>query len=269
MPAIKLSGAFLLPVIATAGVARWGCRQSLREIGKLKAMIGLIAITAGLFGWITTGYLAYPVASTGPLREESITKLNVVHEAKVNTTAWARFAYSGQIKSIEADAKPMQWLPEWHKSPNGQRMLSYLTISAALAAISTRRKSWDSIWPAVLLANTIFFVVAILVLPPDPRFYLGPILLTIYALGLFLSLLIGERLVSHLRRPEAVVIAGVVCLTIFTSSWRSSEFPRNQFPRAEFARIATSVETGSYSSTRVVRKGKQGTCWNLPAPCMP
>jgi len=268
MPAIKLSGVFLLPVFASASIRRWGITQCIRELGKCAGLIALIASTAGLFGWITTGYLAYPVASTGPLRSESIAKKNVVNEAKFSTTAWARYAYSGQISSIKSDATPMEWLPQWSKSLNGKRMLSYLMLSAIVAVMSWHRSNKDSNLPVMLVANTGFWAAAILILPPDPRFYLGAILLTLYALGLELTNLIAPNSLKEQKRPAAIFICAVTCITTLTSLWRHSDVPRNAFPAATFENDAR-VVTGAYRPLKKVHRAKNGTCWNLEAPCIP
>jgi len=268
MPAIKLSGAFLLPVFAAASIRRWGITECIRELGKCAGLIALIASTAGLFGWITTGYLAYPVASTGPLRRESIAKENVVNEAKFNTAAWARYAYSGQISSIKSDAKPVEWLPQWSKSLNGKRMLSYLMLSAIATATSWHRSSKASILPVVLVANTGFWAAAILILPPDPRFYLGPILLTLYALGLELTDIMAPNSLKEQKRLGAKFICAVACMTTLTSLWRHSDVPRNAFPAATFENNAR-VVTGAYRPLKKVQRAKNGTCWNLEAPCIP
>ena len=267
LPLIKLSGLFLLPVVLTGYLKRWDLQRLRRDIKALIPLIALLALTTCVFGYITTGYLSYPVAQTGPLRAEAINKEATVKESKFSTTAWARFAYSDQLNAIKADASLGEWLPKWTQSLNGKRMLSYTAISLACACIGWA-KAKQSQWTMLLTANTAFWIFSVLMLPPDPRFYFGPILLTLYGSTQWINVS-GRNGVNLQRQNERVFIAASLAVLVFTSQWRDSNISRNTFPQATlFSQVGS---RGFYTprSGRLISHPTAGACWELPAPCSP
>lgn len=267
LPLIKLSGLFLLPTILAGYVKQWNWPELGRSIKTLVPLLVLLIITSCGFGVITAGYLSYPVAATGPLRADAISKNATIRESKLSTTAWARFAYSDQLDTIRADASPGEWLPKWSLSLNGQRMLVYTAISLISACIGLTRAK-QSPWTPVLTANTGFWILAILALPPDPRFYLGPILLTLYGSTYWIHAR-GALSLKEEKRLSSVLIASILTIIIFTSLWRESGIPRNTFPETIGTEHGNS--RGFYSARlgRSIVNPTEGTCWTLPAPCHP
>ena len=266
-PLIKLSGLFLLPTVLAGYVKQWSWRELGRNIKTLVPLLVLLIITSCGFGFITAGYLSYPVAATGPLRADAISKNATIRESKLSTTAWARFAYSDQLDSIRADASPGEWMPKWSRSLNGQRMLVYTALSLISTCISL---TWarQSPWTPVLIANTGFWILAILVLPPDPRFYFGPILLTLYGSTCWIYRRKAKATREEKQLSRIFIVASTTII-VFTSLWRDSDTPRNTFP------VTTGVAHGSSKGfynprlERAIIHPTDGTCWTLPAPCHP
>ncbi len=267
LPLIKLSGLFLLPTILAGYVKQWNWPELGRNIRTLLPLLVLVIVTSCGFGFITAGYLSYPVAATGPLRGDAISKNATIRESKFSTTAWARFAYSDQLDSIRADASPSEWLPKWSRSLNGQRMLVYTAISLISACIGLTRAK-QSQWTPVLTANTGFWILAILVLPPDPRFYLGPILLTLYGSTCWINSR-GALSLKEEKKLTRVFIASTLTIIIFTSLWRESGIPRNTFPETIGTEHGNSRGFYSPRLGRSIVHPTEGTCWTLPAPCHP
>ena len=158
-------------------------------------------------------------------------------------------------------------MPKWSRSLNGQRMLVYTALSLISTCISL---TWarQSPWTPVLIANTGFWILAILVLPPDPRFYFGPILLTLYGSTCW----IYRRKAKSTREEKQlsrIFIVASMTIIVFTSLWRDSDTPRNTFP------VTTGVAHGSSKGfynprlERAIIHPTDGTCWTLPAPCHP
>jgi len=81
MPLIKLSGLFLLPTILAGYIKRWNWPELGRSIKTLLPLLGLVIVTSCGFGFITAGYLSYPVAVTGPLRSDAISKNATIRES--------------------------------------------------------------------------------------------------------------------------------------------------------------------------------------------
>ena len=267
LPLIKLSGLFLLPIVLAGYLKRWDWQRLRSDIKTLVPLIALLTLTTCGFGYITTGYLSYPVAQTGPLREESLSKRNVVQMTKVETTAFARFAYSGQLDAIKADASPNEWFPKWSQSVNGKRMLTYTAISLACSCIGWA-KAKQSQWTALLAANTAFWIFSILILPPDPRFYFGPILLTLYGATQWIDNR-GKDNLNLDKKSERIFIAATVSILIFTCLWRDSSISRNSFPPAQLSNQEYSKRFYRSRFNRLISRPDSGACWELPAPCSP
>lgn len=265
LPLIKLSGLFLVPVVLTGYLKRWHWQRLGHDTKALFPLIVLLALTTFGFGYITTGYLSYPVVKTGPLRAESISRSATIKESRFNTTGWARFAYSGQIDAIKADASLSEWFPKWSESLNGKRMLTYTMITLASACIGWATTK-QRVWTLFLTANTGLWILAILVLPPDPRFYLGPILLTLYGSAQTNNFLNGKSWETKPARAK-VFYAAALTISLFTSIWRSSEHERSHFPQA-YPNGQIEIK-GFYHprKKRMINLALEGKCWTIPPPC--
>ena len=266
LPLIKVSGLFLIPVIASGYLRRWGAKSLAKNCRRLIPLLAILVIILSTFGYVTSGYLSYPVAGSGPLRDNSISKTQTITESRLNTLAWARFAYSGQIKSMSADASLRDWFPKWLVSLNGKRMTTYAILSV-LAWLRLKKARDAEEWQLMLATNTLLWPVWIFLLPPDPRFYWGPTLLTLYALGLSFLTRTTARLNSCKSRKS--FISSILCICLFTSAWRSSELTRFSYP--ESAGIVSEFGNKPYrsrSSNSVIRP-VNGACWTIRPPCSP
>ena len=267
LPLIKLSGIFLLPTVLAGYLRRWPCHRLFRDTKAFAPLIALLVLTSCGFGYITTGYLSYPVAITGPLRVDAISKDATTRESKFSTTAWARFAYSGQVNAIRADASITEWFPKWSQSLNGKRMLTYTAISLLCSCFGWAIAR-DSLMVAMLSANTIFWILAILILPPDPRFYFGPILLTIYGAAEHANPKQSKKWFKS-DRPLPVFLAATITIVIMTAIWRDSSLARNSFPQSTIQRRETDIGLYRTRSKRLISRPVGGSCWRLEAPCTP
>lgn len=267
LPLIKLSGLFLLPFILVGYLKRWDCQRLIQDTKKLAPLIALMTLTTLGFGYITTGYLSYPVAQTGPLRAESIKKEDVIKEAKFSTTAWARFAYSNQLGAIKADATIGDWFPKWSQSQNGKRVLSYTAVNLACAFIGWAIAK-ENTWTHLLSANAIFWCFIIAAMPPDPRFYFGSVLLTLYG-GTQLLNSPREAALYPKRRSKSILLAGIVAISIFTSIWRDGDQAGRDFPEIEYKSQKDFPVNYRSRGGRPVNRAIDGPCWRVPAPCAP
>jgi len=267
-PAIKMSGILLLPIIIYACTEKWGRINTIKLARKIAPLIAIISIAIGSFGYITSGYFSYPIAGSGPLRDQAISKEETIKESKNSTIAWARFAYSGQLEKLKPDATPMEWLPKWSRSLNGKRMLSYTSLSLLVTIGSFRLKRLRD-WRPVLAGTTILWITSILLLPPDPRFYFGPILITLYSASIWL---IRPDVFGILRprQASAAIITSMILIVILTSIWRPSEHPRGSFPTA-MGNLIRNEEIENYEprGSRKIIKSTYSACWQLRAPCSP
>jgi len=190
-----------------------------------------------------------------------------VQMTKVETTAFARFAYSGQLDAIKADASPNEWFPKWSQSVNGKRMLTYTAISLACSCIGWATAK-QSQWTVLLTANTVFWIFAVVALPPDPRFYWGPILLMLYGTSQWIHNWGKDRRNMEKQR-ENIFIAATLTILIFTSVWRESSISRDSFPLAQLSGQQRSKGFYRPRSNRAISHPAAGACWELPAPCSP
>ena len=267
LPLIKLSGLFLLPIVLAGYLKRWDWQRLRSDIKTLVPLIALLTLTMWGFGYITTGYLSYPVAQTGPLRAEALSKASTIKESKFSTTAWARFAYRDQVDAMKADASLGEWLPKWAQSLNGKRMLAYTAISLACSCIGWATAK-QSQWTVLLTANTVFWIFSVLALPPDPRFYWGPILLTLYGTSQWIHNWAKDGR-SLEKQSESIFIAATLTILIFTSVWRESIISRDSFPLAQLSGQQGSKGFYRPRSNRAISHPDAGACWELPAPCSP
>ena len=268
MPALKISGIILIPPIIYGLIKRWGFHNAARFASRIFVLFTAIALTTGSVGYISSGYLFYPVSSTGPLRDGSISKEATINESKVSTIGWARFAYSGQLKELKAGASPHEWMPQWAKSSNGKKMLGYLCLSIA-TTIASFQLSRLQRWKPILIITSILWGIAIFYLPPDPRFYIGLALTNLYCGSVWLANpdIFGMR---NARSVSKALIALIALMIVLPSTWRPSGYRYGEFPEAKGA------ASSKFSASRYVPRGKrvvidsdEGTCWDLPAPCKP
>lgn len=268
MPAIKLSGLLLIPIVAATYFSNSLLKTAPIDWFKLLAITLTAAVAVGSFGYIASGYLAYPVSATGPLRQDAIPKSEVINESKGSTTAWARFAYSDNIDSLKVDADLSDWFPKWSYSLNGKRMLTHLLLTSLLALSSLFHQRLR-VWKLTLLVLFCFWMLAIFILPPDPRFYFGPVLLNLY---LATRLLLQPDIFTPRKRSVHVhvFIVAIFCIICFTSVWRKSQFALGKFPQAEGI-SSGQLEKGLYKSKsqRTIIQSKGSSCWALPPPCIP
>ena len=165
------------------------------------------------------------------------------------------------------DSSLGEWLPKWAQSLNGKRMLTYTAISLACSCIGWAT-SKQSQWTVLLTANTVFWIFAVVALPPDPRFYWGPILLTLYGTSQWMNNW-GKDERNLEKRSERIFIAATLTILVFTSLWRESSMSRDSFPLAQLSGQQGSKGFYRPRSNRAISHPDAGACWELPAPCSP
>ena len=269
LPLIKLSGLtqsiILIPLLFhTLSSFRI---QLIRILPFLLFLLALYLLPLLASSYIMTGYLVFPLHSTGPLRPDAIPSSNVVQEVKNSTIAWARFAYSNQIHKLTGDAPLGSWFPGWSFSLNGRRMISFSLLSY-LSLIPKKRITQNPILNSrellVTLPLALYWLFAIFVFPPDPRFYLGPILLSIF---FFL-----KSFNFSFPLPSLSYQAFAVCIfsfAIFTSIWRTSDFsglahPAVQTTHADSSKFLPYVP---HARKTINTPTNSDVCWTAPSPC--
>ena len=153
------------------------------------------------------------------------------------------------------------------RSLNGKRMLTYTAISLACSCIGWATAK-QSQWTVLLTANTVFWIFAVVALPPDPRFYWGPILLTLYGTSQWMNSW-GKDNRKPRERSERIFIATTLTLLVFTSLWRESSISRDSFPLAQLSGQQGSKGFYRPRSNRAISHPDAGARWELPAPCSP
>ena len=273
-PLIKLSGLLLWPLLLIPPLLRRGIQA--RFTSKIRIWLSIYAILSmivlGLFGYISTGYLAYPVAKTGPLRHNSIPKELAINDSALSTVSWARYAYSDQLAEIKANSQIGEWFPKWSKSLNGKRMLSYLSATAVILALSAiQRRSPEYISFVGFLF--MFWIFAVFVFPPDPRFYWGPILATLWLGTDVTTIQVDSLSLMHsinARRLPLILVTSWACLLIFTCLWRESEYTPGSYPvKGAYKIHPDSRKPYIVPGQRQLVKSRQGACWDITPPCIP
>ena len=270
LPLIKLSGLtqsiILLPLLFHV----FSSRRSyiLRILPYLLLFLALYLFPLLATSFIMTGYLVYPLQSTGPLRLDAIPLSTVVQEVKTSTIAWARFAYSNQLHKLAADAPLASWFPGWASSLNGRRMISFCLLSylSLLPKTSISHKpvlSYSEI--LVVLPLSFYWLLAIFVFPPDPRFYLGPILLSIFFFIKSFNFTLSAPYLSH----KAFAVS-IFSLAIFTSIWRASDFNGLDHPHVHVTPTDSSKFLPYVPHDRTLpinTPTNSDVCWTAPSPC--
>ena len=270
VPLIKLSGftqsIILLPLMSH--VCSFRRSYILRSLPYLLLFLALYLFPLFATSYITAGYLVYPLQSTGPLRTDAIPLTTVVQEVKNSTIAWARFAYSNQLHKLTGDAPLASWFPGWSSSLNGRRMISFSLLSY-LSLLPKNFLSHKSVLSfseiLVVLPLSFYWILAIFVLPPDPRFYLGPTLLSIFFFIKSFNFTFFAPPFSH--KAFAVFIFS---LAVFTSIWRTSDFNGLDHPDVQVTPTDASKFLPYIPHDRTLpinTPTNSDVCWTAPSPC--
>ena len=269
LPLIKLSGLtqslLLLPLFAYTLYSR---RISPTLSLPFLLLILIYAFPVLVTSYVMTGYLAYPLPWTGPFRPESIPVQNVIQEVKSSTIAWARFAYSNQLHKLTADAPLASWFPGWIVSLNGRRMIGFSLLSY-LSLVPKKIVRLNSFLSKkelfIVLPLCIYWIFAIFVFPPDPRFFLGPILLSIFFFVKSFNLTLPYPTLSH-----AMFASCIFSFITFTAIWRTSDFTGLGHPNvivvpSDNTKFAPYVP--SNPALPINTPTNSDVCWTAPSPC--
>ena len=275
LPLIKLSGLLLLPLLVVPLYLKRGPVQ-VKLSSRIRLLLSGYVLASVLvfcsFGYISTGYLAYPVAHTGPLRSDALQKETAINDSSLSMVAWARYAYSDQLAEIKADSIISDWFPRWSKSLNGKRMLTYLTSTAVILLIASLQRR-EASYVAMIGLLFLFWGCAILVLPPDPRFYWGPILATLwFGTDVVIMRINSFSLMRSLntRNLSLIAFTSWTCMSVFTYLWRESEYTIGEYPAKDAYKIhLESRKPYVVPRGRQLIKSHEGACWNNKPPCIP
>ena len=290
LPAIKLSGILGVIFIIFYRVIRF-CLDSLRRRDRLSRSVfrgavarifddrclGVVAISY-LIVFATyvvlSGYIVFPQAQTG---------LGLVHAVPLDQVKYIQ----GALVSFYARANDnphlsqtayregwslRQWLPVFLATPRGQMMLLWLSLSFVLPLLSLcqlalGKRSGFSRHLAFNSSTALTVSLALLVMPPNPRFFpwLGPMIA--YSLGelmiaspamVFVALLILVNLTSlRLQLPLLKSVGDIPTVSL--------KIPLSDI-RGWRPRAATRSDLGDYV---LLRKPPADKCWATERPCTP
>jgi len=279
-PVVKVSGiACLLPFLLSlfTDIRRVIKANFFRDLIRMAIFMilgwSLILITS----WIQVGYGVYPLAQTGPLRADAIDNHLVQEESGKWTIAFARYAYSGRLRAIKINAPIRDWLPAWGQSDNGRRMIKifFLSVLSFLGGLASRQ---GRKFVGITFGLLMLWPVAILRLPPDPRFYLGPRLLTEFCFAylvvyIFLKSIPGWVESLNINPKAASSFAGVYAMSclVFVACWRHADFGPLEAPIPETHYIQKFDLPYAPRPGIRLRKviGMDNRCWGAPSPCLP
>jgi hypothetical protein len=124
-----------------------------------------------------SGYLVFPQYKTGPIGSHAVPYADVVTLKDRWITGWARFRFDDEPREIIENAPSHLWLPSFVSSPNGEKILFWISLSFVTAALSLSAMNFwrREVQFIMLFASSVAVgcvsALVLLALPPDPRFY--------------------------------------------------------------------------------------------------
>jgi hypothetical protein len=223
-------------------------------------------------GILQSGYPLFPSVTLGPIGHQAVSRAGARDLQERAITAYARFNddQAGMASGkVQARAPLSRWLPAFLGSPRGQQLMAWISAAlfaslAGLAATFHRsRDRWVLSLTALSLTTLGLLLLALLGLPPNPRFFAW--------LGALAFVVALETL---WRRPLlGLVGAGLLAVGLAAKGHRSLLVgvgrPPVQTLQEERRGLHgwSSRQPGDQVTIHQPRQGDQ--CWAVPAPCSP
>ena len=223
-------------------------------------------------GILQSGYPLFPSVTLGPIGHQAVSRAGTRDLQERAITAYARFNddQAGMASGkVQARAPLSRWLPAFLGSPRGHQLMAWISAAlfaslAGLAATFHRsRDRWVLSLTALSLTTLGLLLLALLGLPPNPRFFAW--------LGALAFVVALETL---WRRPLlGLVGAGLLAVGLAAKGHRSLLVgvgrPPVQTLQEERRGLHgwSSRQPGEQVTIHQPRQGDQ--CWAVPAPCSP
>ncbi|MBW4532255.1 MAG: hypothetical protein KME02_16350 [Aphanothece saxicola GSE-SYN-MK-01-06B] len=250
------------------------CRQELITRRTLVGTVLLAYVSMAATNLITSGYLVFPIPFTGPWGEHAVPLASTKFIRSALVTNYARFDDNG---SLSASLYPKHlslsdWLPRFLASPRGQLMTFWIVSTVALflvfavLAIASRRLSRERRLLHLSICLLPITLLALLVLPPNPRFFpwIGALigfefteLVILYPLiSLLASMLLMSLLSARFQRSLLKSTGSEFYSVRFLPDNRLHGWHARQEPTADSKGIP-------------VRSPRKDKCWSIQPPCTP
>jgi hypothetical protein len=292
LPLIKLSGLlsvallsfyaiasfvfYLLDLTPDSSFTSWHKYKPSERWNKYMASIIALAYGTMLLTNLTlSGYLLFPEYRTGPFGKHAVPREEVRELKDRWITGFARSNDTGRVPSASTEryGKAFEWLPEFLSSRRGHLMGFWLVASVAMSMITLTFRSINirinrdhlTRLSSLCIATSLVSAMALLVMPPNPRFFpwIGPIvyftvtdlLIQLPILG-FLALAAISTVISTRLHRSIIRLAP-------PPQYRTEIHPKKSFHGWRMR----SVDSSSNVQIRTPIDTKE--CWAIEPPCLP
>lgn len=291
LPLLKLSGALGLILIFLLEFLHQMCGLRFRrprgvfgvvslcrrELKKRRALAGTFLLAYASMvatNLITSGYLIFPIPFTGPWGDHAVPLASVKFIRSALVTNYARFEDTG---SLSASLYPKHlslsdWLPGFLSTSRGQLMtfwvISAMALFLVLAAMVMANRRWIRERRLMHLSICLLPIafLALLVLPPNPRFFpwIGSLigfefteLVILYpALSLLTSAILMSLLSIRFQRP-------------LLKSTGPEPYSVRSVPNHQLYGWHSRQESAADSKGIPIRSPRKDKCWSIQPPCTP
>lgn len=291
LPLLKLSGALGLVLILLLEflrqvpelkVHRWRevfgvvglCRRELKTRPALAGAFVLAYASMVATNLITSGYLVFPIPFTGPWGDHAVPLASTKFIRSALVTNYARF---DDTISLSARLYPKHlslsdWLPRFLSTSRGQLMTFWIIAATALflvlaaMTIANRRLLREPRLLHLSFSLLPITFLALLVLPPNPRFFpwIGSLigfefaeLVILYpALSLLTSAILMSLLSIRLQRP-------------LLKSTGPEPYSVRSVPHNRLFGWHSRQESAADSKGIPIRSPRKDKCWSIQPPCTP
>lgn len=289
MPLLKLSGIVailyvaLFLVLASLGkTILLGCpirisaaAQSLKSLRISWGLPASIILSLYVIFFSTnlalTGYLLFPQYRTGPFGDHAVPFQDVAVLKDRDITGWARFKFDAKPREVRANAPLGTWLPQFIRSGRGQTMLFWIRSSSFVAACSIVGMFFKRYKPQfiVLFSSAtsagVVSALALLALPPDPRFYT------------WINGLVAFNSIQLIVLAPASSIVAITIFTVAASGPLRNRVARMGVPELKASKFTREAITSAWKTRAnpdqpnivIRRPAKRDQCWSAEPPCSP
>lgn len=217
---------------------------------------------------VQSGYPFFPSSALGPIGSHAVSRAGAIDLSNRSILSYARFNDDNSDR-LMANAPLNLWLKPFLRSERGHRMIAWASAAFfaslfSLAYFFLRDRSlWITRLTSLSISTLLAVITALLVLPPNPRFFawLGALaffvaletLLIRPLLGLLMACLVTAALAAKGQRSLLVSVGAPP----FSTDNKPSNVLHGWRPR----------QVGNEILIHRPQQGDQ--CWSIPAPCSP
>ncbi len=291
LPLLKLSGALgLALILLLEGLRRLPILQNIRRQSAFTSLClraqGLVKkrIVTGVtvFGYlgmmatnvITSGYVLFPISTTGPLGNHAVDQSSTRFIRSALVTNYARFNDNGSL-SVKAYPKHLHfadWLPQFLPTSRGQLMTFWIISALGLflvitaMAIAGRRRQRERRLLVLSICLIPVTLLALLVLPPNPRFF--PWIGSLIGFE-FAELVLLYPVISLLATACMMSLVGLRLQRSLLKSTGVETYSIKTLSRNQLHGWQSRYEAHEHNKGISVRSPREDKCWSIQPPCTP